>query len=483
MKHARRKPRGRMRARVAGTTGALAVFLGAGVASAAAAGKNAAAPVAKAAPLDEAAPMAKAVPLDKAAPTAKAAPLGEAKAPGELTLPAPSGRYGVGTVDLHLVDPHRTDPWLPGSRPREVMVSLWYPATDTDRYPAAPWIQPAAAAHLLGAMQVPPNTVTLPTTAGHTGAPVARKAGKLPVVLYSPGRGSNRATGTALAQDLASRGYLVVTLDDTHESGEVQFPDGRLEVSAMPPGTPASRVIDIRVADTRFVLDQLAAIARGRNPDVDHARLPRGLSDAINMKRIGMFGPSLGGAVVPAAMQADSRIDAGANLDGQFFGPAKTQDLDRPFLLFSAQNHNMDTDGSWAKFWKHLRAERYDIKLRGAEHLSFLDWEAFFHQAPGPFRKTPEQLVQSLGTIAPDRAIAIQRTYLAAFFDKHLRQRDSHLLDGPSRHYPEIDFIGRPHRQADQRSSSDGVDRRPARPHRDGQHVEAARQFDPGRDR
>ncbi|MGW1374146.1 alpha/beta hydrolase family protein [Streptomyces sp. NPDC002446] len=442
MKHARRKPRSRVRARVAGTTGALAVFLSAGIGSAAAAGKAA------------------------AAPTAKAAPLDKANAPGELALPAPTGRYGVGTVDLHLVDPHRTDPWLPGSRPRELMVSLWYPATHTARYPAAPYMQPAAAAHLLAAMQVPPGSVSLPTTAGHIGAPVAHKAGKLPVVLYSPGRGSDRATGTAIAEDLASRGYLVVTLDDTHESSEVQFPDGRLELSTMPPTTPASRVIDARVADTRFVIDQLAAITRGHNPDVDHAPLPRGLSHAIDTKRIGMFGPSLGGAVVPAAMQADDRIDAGANLDGQFFGPAKAQDLDRPFLLFSSQNHNRDTDRSWDRFWKHLHGERYNLKLRGAEHLSFLDWETFFPQAPGPFKQTPATLVQTLGTIAPDRAIAIQRTYLAAFFDKHLRHEHSHLLDGPSRHYPEIDFIGHPHHQAVQRSASDRADHRPAHPAR-----------------
>ncbi|WP_369359981.1 alpha/beta hydrolase family protein [Streptomyces sp. cg2] len=380
------------------------------------------------------APAAKAVPLDEANGP------GKANVPGQLTLPAPTGRYRVGTVDLHLVDPHRTDPWLPGSRPRELMVSLWYPATHTAHYPAAPWMQSAAAAHLLAAMQVPPNTVTLPTTAGHTGAPVDHRAGKLPVVLYSPGRGSDRTTSTALVEDLASRGYLVVTLDDTHESGEVQFPGGRVEVSAMPPGTPATRVFAVRVADTRFVIDQLAAIAHGRNPDVDHAHLPHGLSHAIDMNRIGMFGASLGGGTVPAAMQADHRIGAGADLDGQFFGPEITRGLNRPFLLFSSQHHNRDTDGSWARFWKHLHGERYDLKLRGAEHLSFLDWETFFQQAPGPFQKTPAQLVQTLGTIAPERAIEIQRAYLAAFFDKELRHRHGHLLNGPSQHYPEVSF-------------------------------------------
>ncbi|MFD8396616.1 hydrolase [Streptomyces sp. NPDC059680] len=380
-------------------------------------------------------------------PAAEVAAAGTAAAPGQLTLPAPSGRYPVGAVDLHLRDAKRTDPWLPSPQPRELMVTLWYPATHASRYPAAPWLQSVAAAHFLSNWQLSPSTVTLPATAGHAGAPVDHKAGKLPVVLYSTGRGSDRATGTALAEDLASRGYLVVTLDDTHDDGEVQFPGGRLETSTMPPTTPATHVFSARVADTRFVIDQLTAITHGHNPDVDHASLPHGLSDAIDTTRIGMFGASLGGGEVPAAMQADSRIDAGADLDGQFFGPETTKDLNRPFLLFSSEKHNLNTDSSWATFWKHLHGERYDLKLLGAQHLSFLDYEALISQAPSAFKASAAQLVQTLGTIAPDRAIEIQRVYLADFFDKALRHTRSPLLDGPSSRYPEVAFPASPHRQ------------------------------------
>ncbi|MGW7006826.1 alpha/beta hydrolase [Streptomyces sp. NPDC054933] len=424
MKHAKhaRRHHSRLRAQVAGTTGALAVALGAGVTPASAVEKT-------------------------IASTATAASPGATGAPGELTLPAPTGPYRVGMVNLHLRDQTRTDPWEPGNKLRELMVSLWYPATDTAHHPAAPWMQSLAAAHFLAGYQIPPNTVTLPTTAGHTGAPVDHRAGKLPVVLFSPGRGSGREAGTALAEDLASRGYLVVTVADTHDDGAVQFPGGRLEVSTLPASTPASRLVDARVADTRFVIDQLNAIAHGHNPDVEHAPLPQGLSQAIDMSRIGMFGASIGGAVVPAAMQADSRIGAGADLDGQFFGPETTRDLNRPFLLFSSQNHDRNDDPSWATFWNHLHGERFDLKLLGAQHLSFFDYEALWSQAPGPFKLSSTQLVQDLGTIAPDRAIELQRVYLAAFFDKELRHEHSPLLDGPSPNYPEIAFAGSPDHQ------------------------------------
>ncbi|MFI1619066.1 alpha/beta hydrolase family protein [Streptomyces lydicus] len=418
MRHARRR-HSRLRTRVAGTTGLLTLALGAGIAPATAAEKTAHAP------------MAAAAALDAAASADTEAAVEPPQAPGQLTLPAPTGRHRVGTVDLHLRDSSRMDPWVPGQQ-RELMVSLWYPATHTSQYPAA---------LLPNSQQVLPGGVTLPTTAGHTGAPVARKDGKLPVLLYSPGGRGNRATGTALVQDLASRGYLVVTIDHTHDTGDVVFPGGRHEVSMLPPGTKSRDLIDVRAADSHFVINQLAEIARGHNPDVEHKPLPHGLTQAVSTKHIGMFGASLGGGSVAAAMHADSRIDAGVNLDGQLFGRSEHQRLDRPYMLFSSEHHNRNTDPSWARLWENLHGERLDLKLRGSGHNSFVDNQVLFPQAPGAFGITPEVMQQALGTIDPNRSIEVQRTYVAAFFDKHLRHLNSHLLDGTSRHYPEVDFI------------------------------------------
>jgi len=57
---------------------------------------------------------------------------------------------------------------------------------------------------------------------------------------------------------------VVVTIDHPHDASEVEFPDGRVEVPAMPPLTPevAARAVAVRVADTRFVLDQLSILKR-----------------------------------------------------------------------------------------------------------------------------------------------------------------------------------------------------------------------------
>ncbi|MGW2419493.1 alpha/beta hydrolase [Streptomyces sp. NPDC001709] len=443
MQHRRPRHRRRLIARAVGTAGVLAVALSAGMTPAMAAGKTSDKPAATgASPEQPATPWA---PENDSAPLPKgdhpAATLSRGRSALQLTLPAPSGRYPVGTFSQHLVDKSRTDPYVRGRRVRELMVTFWYPASSTSGHAPTPWMPSLSGNHFLHSRGLSPQQVTLPQTAGHLLAPVNTKLGKLPVLLYSTGLHSDRAMGTVLAQDLASRGYLVVTVDHTHDAGEVQFPGNRLEVNAMPAGTHSSDTLNVRAADVRFVINQLGTIAKGGNPDVDHAKLPTGLSQSVDMSRIGMFGWSLGGAAVDTAMQLDHRIAAGANLDGQFFGTAPSKDLSRPFMLFSAGSHNRNNDSSWRTLWSHLKGYRVDIQLHGSKHRSFSDNEVMVPQEAGLLGLSKAQLQQQFGTIAPNRAVEVQRVYLAAYFDQVLRHKHSTLLDGPDKSYPEISFV------------------------------------------
>ncbi|MGJ5751637.1 platelet-activating factor acetylhydrolase isoform II [Streptomyces puniciscabiei] len=448
MKHRRPRHRRRGLARAVGTAGALAVALGAGMTPAMAAGKTSDKPAATGFSPDQTDPKTPWAPENDEAPLDHKAVHRDALASGrtdtsglQLNMPAPTGPYSVGMVGLHLIDKSRTDPYVPGNTPREVMVSLWYPATATSGHYQAPWMPSISGAHFLATRGLSPQQVTLPRTAGHVLAPVNTKLGKLPVLLYSTGLHSDRAMGTALAQDLASRGYLVVTVDHTHDANEVQFPGNRLEVNTMPAGAHSSDTLKVRAADIRFVINQLGTISKGGNPDPGHPTLPTGLSTAVDMSRIGMFGWSLGGAAVDTSMQLDHRIAAGADLDGQFFGTAPSKDLDRPFMLFSSGTHNRNNDGSWRTLWSHLKGYRVDIQLHGAAHLSFSDNEWMVPQEAGLLGLSQAQLQQQFGTIDPDRAVKVQSAYLAAFFDQELRGKHSTLLDGPSKSYPEISFV------------------------------------------
>ncbi|WP_236725420.1 alpha/beta hydrolase family protein [Amycolatopsis orientalis] len=391
----------------------------------------------------------------------------------ELTAPALTGHFDVGTTDLHLVDGDRADPWKPERR-RELMVTVTYPADPFADGPRAPWLtrgmstvidQVLAGEDYLG---VPAGTIDWPSTKrrAEIGVPAALGAPK-PVALFSPGFGAPRETYSTIVDDLASRGYVVVSLSHTYESMAVEFPGGRLE-PALPPGEGPEfmkKALDARVGDTRFVLDQLAKLARGQNPDAEKRALPWGLGRSLDLSRVGAYGHSYGGVTAGESMVHDRRIDAGINLDGAMasaFGyPAGTayvpgevtkRGLDRPFLLMGAegtdengkpQDHthrHPEFDRSWADFWAQQRGWKRDLLLRGGStHMAYSDLQTIVPQLGA--RVTPEKRAAAIGTVDPRRSIAAQRDYIGAFFDLHLRGRDQHLFDGESPRHPDIDFI------------------------------------------
>jgi dienelactone hydrolase len=373
--------------------------------------------------------------------------------PARLSLPTPTGKYRAGVVEVHLVDRSRRDPWQAGPADRELMVSVYYTARWSVGRPAAPYMLPGAAAHFdavttntyLG-LDLPTGQVDWSATRTHAarGVPVAGHNGPRPVLIYSPGLGEPRTWDTSLVEDLASRGYVVVTIDNTYESPEVQFPDGSVATVTLSgdPDAFTRKALAVRVSDTRFVVDQLAALNAGRNPDADGRRLPAGLAGALDLTAVGMFGHSAGGAAAAAVMDADPRITAGLDIDGNLtwldgsLMPVATHGLDRPFLLLGKDGPT-DTGPGWHAFRTNTPGWTRQLTLRGSQHASFTDAEALLPQMNLPSTVR----TKAIGTIDPAVAIRTQQAYTAAFFDRWLRGRDNRLLDGPSPDYPAMEFV------------------------------------------
>ncbi|GAA3466360.1 alpha/beta hydrolase family protein [Nonomuraea roseola] len=385
-----------------------------------------------------------------------AVPADDARAPRRVTmsLPAPGGPYPVGTFAVRLVDRSRPDPLAKSKPYRELMVSLWYPAKGTGQaLPAAPHMAPLSAAdwdrHSAPPMGIAKGAVNWAATLTHArlGAPVDRHAGKLPVVLFGSGDGGPRTLGTALVQELASRGYLVVTVDATYEADQVEFPGGRL-VRAMPlPTKLTPRVItrlvarhsQARLADMRFVLDQIAALGRGGGLGEEHTPLPAGLRGAPDVSRVGALGQSLGGSVAAQLVHDDRRVDAGVNLDGGYVGPVAGSGVAKPFLQLAAEAHTRASEPSWKSFWEASTGWRRELRFRGAAHGSFTDLQALLPQIAAALPKVP--VAEFVGTIDPGRSVSAQRAYIAAFFDLHLSKKPTRLFEAPDSRFPEISLI------------------------------------------
>lgn len=373
--------------------------------------------------------------------------------PVPLALPPPTGTRALGAIELHLVDRDRPDPWHP-DQPREVMVTVWYPARHGgDERRPFPYLPPGAAAAFehggLADVDVTPAQVEIADLRTHarSAAPVDARGGPHPVVLFSPGGGVSRTAGTVLVEELASRGTVVVTVDHTHEAAQVEFPGGRVVVGEQLRGTPnvLRQLLDTRVADLRFVLDQLEVLADGGNPDAGGRTLPEGLGGVLDLARVGAFGHSAGGFAAAETMLVDQRVDAGANLDGSLaydlphgLGAVAQRGLDRPFLLMGAgasgpdddRPHSHRTAPDWGEFWRRSTGWKMDVTLRGATHGSFTDLQALLPQLDRALDLDDDDVATAIGTIDPDRSVAAQRAYLTALFDQHLRGRPQPLLDG-----------------------------------------------------
>jgi dienelactone hydrolase len=343
-----------------------------------------------------------------------------------LYLPSPTGTHPVGRTSLYLKDVSRPDPWVADAAARELMVSLWYPARPRGER-RAQYMTPAESKIFLersGITGVPADLLSTVRTNAFTDAqPVGRRR-SLPLVVLSPGFIQNRATLTALAEDLASHGYVVAGIEHTYESAAASLPDGRVAtcVACQVDDQPGfwDKLGAGRAADVSFVLDQLT----GPRPAWPGARL-------IDPSRIAMAGHSAGGASSIVAMLADPRLRAGIDMDGEVHTPIPATGLSRPFLFLGQAVHSPGgPETSWEDQWPHLTGWKRWLVVAGAVHTSFTDLTLL-----------AEQLGIDLGAGLPAaRSLQITRTYARAFFDLHLRHQPQPLLNRPSSRYPEVKF-------------------------------------------
>ncbi|MBI1814831.1 MAG: hypothetical protein HYR72_07630 [Deltaproteobacteria bacterium] len=242
------------------------------------------------------------------------------------------GPEGVGVTTSEFEDTSRStmaNGNVPGLPSRTLPTEIWYP-TDPS--------QPGA------------------TDDEARDAPLRRGGTRHPLIIYSHGFMDTRGGGTALAQHLASYGYIVASAD---------FPLTNLNT----PGGPNARDLVNQPGDVHFLIDRLLALSADSHSF---------FAGAIDPDRIGLTGLSLGGSTTFLATfhptLRDPRVRAAAPIAGMacFFGSKFYGDRHVPLLIVHGSIDAIVPYQQNAVFgFSQANTPKYLATLADASHTGF----------------------------------------------------------------------------------------------------------------
>ncbi len=417
-----------------------------------------------------------------------------------VPYPQTTGPYKVGRASFHLVDSSRKELFTDNPDDvRELMVTVHYPAEVPDGVHASAYADPRLAAALAETYGVPRLLAGLMHCHSVDGAPSATKEGGFPVVIFSPGGDSHPLFYSAMLEELASQGFIVVSVCHTYTARVTVFPDGRA-VRANEAGcfeilerrhvaspetiaTEREKVGPVWLADVRFVLDSLARLNRSDEL----------LAGRLDLSRVGIFGHSFGGATAAAAVQSDSRFTAGINLDGGDLSNTRGEAIRDKFLwlcseppafvalpsaAFGASREPAKIDGGvgpkdqqrvaiekgatprGTRVILQRPSDRADVAPPPFDAPGLPRYDGGMHAAPGcrvtlagsrhPVFESDVALLsatfplswlvggENIGTLNGRRAVDVVDSFVVGFFRQRLQNQNVPWLDDPSSEFPEL---------------------------------------------
>ena len=352
-------------------------------------------------------------------------------------IPAPSGEHAIGTTRFDLGEPGAARP---------VPVQAWYPALPGDE-PREPYLDDVVRAALSDFTRVP--KFLLPQNPSFSRVNARAVPGRYPVLLFNHGFASFQKQSTSLLEELASHGYLVLSVGHPSESLVVQFADGTVvrhradhpawieikaglkelekNVGELEPLLARARAakdplalrqaMDVVAAHRSYavLLPVLQAWRDDTRVVLDHlATLPAPLKDLVDAAQVGAFGHSLGGMVAGQLAMTDARVRAGMSFDGaQLPLPGEPYALKVPFCFLYADTSKVGASTVRTEGMNDalLAAGGIGAVLRGAMHLNFTDMNNL------------SMMARALGSIDRGEMARLLRATTVGFFDHHLKHK------------------------------------------------------------
>ena len=336
----------------------------------------------------------------------------------DFTLPAFNGPHSVGVRSFAWIDEARVETASPSEGDyREVAVQVWYPAAveGTERTalytPELTEMLSASASLPAGQQKFIRAHKPLGNTATNSvpGAEILESAQPWPVILFSPGGNVSRHSQTALAERIASQGFVFVSMSHPYSTMDVAPVSGfsmSIDWGLDQEDEQAAMAADNRLAlvlagDAAFVLHQLRRLVENDDP----------FDGALELSHVGIAGHSRGGTTVGRACASNPDIVACAVIDN--IGPDREREtgVPPPFMTLRSP-WDVERIALLHDYLSRTGSVAYDVELASSNHFTCTDLPLFM----------PDLRVEG---IDPVDGIDACVNILASFFDAYLRRRIS----------------------------------------------------------
>ncbi len=354
----------------------------------------------------------------------------------KLPFPFPRGEYAVGTATFTVYNHREETMYCAAGGSRHVPARVWYPAdkASVEGLPRARYMSEAMTKALAKTFFLPIRYQSIERDGRnrsecYEGAPFI-EGRKFPLILFNHGYLSFREGNSFLCIELASRGYVVISVGHPHEALRTEFDDGTgvggaKHVAARLYSPPLKAIAALlRFLKKSGTNEELAAefdALQKRYCRYSIERIPEWKKDtlaALGYAKehysqlidfscgVAAAGHSMGGAAAYALCEDEPEFVCGVNIDGALFGEHGGKTLPTPFLQMNCETNRP----SAARAFLRHRQPVYHAVIRDMQHLGFSDMKHFI------------SMKAQMGGLDPNVAHETVSGILGEFFDAYLKK-------------------------------------------------------------
>ena len=350
--------------------------------------------------------------------------------------PVPTGEYSVGTRTFTVYNTRKETLDKKGDSMRHVSARIYYPVLkdSVKGFEKAKAISRSEAKGIKKAFKIPLNYDKMEAEGAndsecYTGAPFI-EGKKFPLIVFNHGYFSYIEGNSFLLTDLASHGYVILSVGHPLEAAGTDFDDGTYELCDtslstklyhpfIPALFAAARLTKMK--GTNEELAERFDAFQNRYCEFHKIRVKEWMTDTgfavdhflkeyadiIDLSNgIGCSGHSMGGAAAYALCQLNDKYSCGINIDGGLFGQYDGMVMRKPFMMLSCKdNENVVVRG----YIRHS-APAFKVLFQGMRHVGFSDM------------KYAIKAKSMVGKLSPESAHDYTCKCHLEFFDAYLKK-------------------------------------------------------------